>query len=203
MDAAARHKIYAFFSRLFVREIDDAFVDVLAGELGRALLPELAASDEARLLRDHAAREAQLDADFVHVTIVNLAPYESFFLSDDAMVEAGAKNSVTTFYRQYGFEADLAAARSLSPDHIGIELELMAVLCEREVEAEARDAAYANTIRSIQRDFLSRHLLAWAPVYLLAVQRTARTTLYREGADAALQFLLTDHEALCAGRGSA
>ena len=41
---------------------------------------------------------------------------------------------------------------------------------------------------------LDTHLLAWAPLFLFAAQRTARTLLYREAADATLQLLLTDSE---------
>ncbi len=196
MDTPARRQLYAFFSRLFVKELDEGFAAVVRGALGRALLPGLEGTGELEALGG-ADRAAVFDADFTALTVVNAVPYESFYRRDDAQVEAGAANPVAQFFTRYGFEVDLAAARAVAPDHLGIELELMAELCRREHEAASDgQAAYAEQIRAVERDFLRQHLLAWAPVYLLAVERTAKTALYREGAAAALEFLLADHEAL-------
>jgi TorA maturation chaperone TorD len=197
MEASARRQFYAFFSRLFVKEVDDAFGQVLKGELGRALLPGFSGTDEPAWLERAEARQAHFDADFAHLALVNLAPHESFFRRPDALVESGAKNPVVVFMQKYGFEADLEAARTVAPDHLGIELELASVLCGKEAEAQqAGDAAYAKRIRGIQLELLREHLLTWAPVYLLAAKRNARTMLYREGADAALEFLLADAQLL-------
>ena len=112
------------------------------------------------------------------------------------MIESGGANPLATFLTKYGFEADLAAARSLSPDHLGIELELMAVLCGKEADAETPEVA--RQVRRVELELLTEHLLSWAPVYLIAAKRNARTTLYGEGADALLHFLHQDHEALSA-----
>ncbi|MCC6335672.1 MAG: molecular chaperone TorD family protein [Myxococcales bacterium] len=189
MNAASRHRLYSFFSRLFVREVDDALAEVLEGDFAKALLPAFAEAGPAP--------RVDLDADFVNLTVVSLVPYESFFRREDAMVESGRANPLADFLTRWGFEADLSAARSLSMDHVGIELELMAVLAQKEAEAAATGAAaYAAKVRAIERSFLEEHLLRWAPVYFLAAARNAKTALYRDGADAALQFLLSDHEGL-------
>ncbi len=112
-------------------------------------------------------------------------------------VEAGAANPFAVSMRKYGLEADLAAARSIAPDHLGIELEALAELCRQEVgAAQAGNAPRADTVRRVERELLEAHLLAWAPQYLLAVGRTAKTALYRELADATLHFLFADHESL-------
>lgn len=190
-----RQRLYAFFSRLWVKELDAEAVSMLRGPLGQALLPAFTASSEAGELEDPERRAATVDADFTHLTVVNLVPYEGFFRRDDGLLEAGAVNPVATFLQRYGFEVDLAAARSLAPDHLGIELEVMSVLCAREAEAFASDNGPAGrAVRRVQREFLEQHLLAWAPVYLFAAIRNARTRLYREAAEATLQFLFTDHE---------
>lgn len=194
MDPRARARLYTFLSRLFVKEVDDAFAEVLRGEQGRAVLPAFSRSADVDALMPQARRVATFDADFAHVTMVNVVPYESFYRRDDAMIEAGGANPLATFLLEYGFEADLAAARSLSPDHLGIELELMATLLEREADAGAE--AERAQVRTVERRLLEEHLLAWAPIYLLAVRRTARTELYRDGADAVLHLLHQHHEAL-------
>ncbi|MBI4819423.1 MAG: molecular chaperone TorD family protein [Deltaproteobacteria bacterium] len=191
MEAKARRELYAFFSRLFVKEVDQDFLATIQGPLGSALLPE--AILELNSL-SASKLQAWLDADFTHLTIVNLAPYESFFRRDDGKIEAGAVNPVVEFYRRHGFEADLGAARSISPDHLGIELELMAELCDQ--EAAAHDPEYAKCIREVESAFLREHLLAWAPIYFLTAMRNARSVLYREGSEAALEFMLEDYERL-------
>lgn len=182
MEPAAAAGIYGFFSRLFLREVDPAFAAALAGDVGQALLPGVA-----------LAESADLDVDFVHLTVVDLVPYASFYQRPDARIEAGLDNPLVAFYRAYGFEADLVAARAVSPDHLGIVLELASRLCAEEARA---DADYAPKVRDVRRRLLADHLLPWAPVYLLAVQRTAYTALYREGAEVLLDWLLQDHAAL-------
>lgn len=190
-----RQRLYAFLSRLWVKELDAEAVAMVQGPLGRELLPDFSASPEVRELEEPERRAATFDADFTHLTVVNLVPYESFFRRDDGLLEAGAVNPVASFLSRYGFEVDLAAARSLAPDHLGIELEVMSVLCAREAEALSNDNGPAGrAVRRVQREFLEQHLLAWAPVYLFAALRNARTKLYREAAEATLHFLCADHE---------
>ncbi|MCA9543014.1 MAG: molecular chaperone TorD family protein [Myxococcales bacterium] len=196
-DATARGNLYGFFSRLFVKELDAAAVELLWSPLGHALLPRFYAGDEAKHLADADARVRVFDADFVHLTVVNVVPYASFYRRDDARVESGGANPISDWLSQYGFEVDLVAARSLSQDHIGIVLEVMATLCVHEAEAEARpDAEYAAHIRGLQREFLREHVLSWAPVYLFAVERSAHTALYREAAEACVAWLGADFQAL-------
>ena len=197
VDPAARQRLYAFFSRLWVKELDEAFVEVLRGPLGRELLPQFSASADEKLLAPAEQRQAAFDADFAHLTVVNLVPYEAFYRREDGMLEAGAVNPVSVFLRKYGFEVDLASARSLAPDHLGIELELMSVLCGKEQEAvEQGNRPYAGVVRGVEREFLREHLLTWAPVYLFAARRNARTALYCEAAEVTAQFVLGDLEAL-------
>lgn len=197
MEAHERSHLYGFFSRVFVRELDDDAVELVLGPLGQELLPELAKSEEVEVLVDRERRVAVHDADFVHLTVVNVVPYASFYLRDDGMVASGSANPVAEFLRDFGFDVDLGAARSLSPDHIGIVLEAMSRLAEAEAEAEARpDPEYARTIRDIERTFLARYVLGWVPIYFFAVERAARTGLYREAARVATAFIAVDHEEL-------
>ena len=199
LGATARANLYGFFSRLFIRELDEAAVELLWGPLAQALLPRFVASDEISLLRDADRRVAVFDTDFVHITVVNVVPYASFYRREDARVQAGRDNPITDFLARYGFEIDLEAARALAQDHIGIVLEAMSVLCQHEAEATARpDLEYAAHIRGVQRTFLRTFVLPWAPVYLFAVERCAHTLLYREAADVLMATLGDDAEALSA-----
>lgn len=197
MQASARAGLYGFFSRLLTRELNDEAVELLHSPLGAELLPEYHASSELEISLDREQRCATFDVDFVHLTVVNVVPYASFYLRADAMVEGASSNPVAEFMRAYGFEVDLERARALAPDHIGVVLEFMATLCEAEAEAQARpDEAYAAKIHAIQRQFLQQHVVNWAPVYLFAVERCAHTTLYREVARVCMDFIGADYELL-------
>jgi TorA maturation chaperone TorD len=195
MNPTLRAGLYGFFSRLFVQEVDRDFAAVLTGELGRSLLPEFADSEEPAMLADDEAREAVFAADFADLTMVSAIPYASFYLRDDGMLETGPMNPAAEVYRAHGVEADLAAGRVVGPDHLGVELEFLAFLRAREAEAEAAPRGYAAALHAAGRDFLEHQVLPWAPIYLLAVQRGARTLLYREGAEALLDLLLADRDA--------
>lgn len=177
LTAAEAGRIYALFARLFVREVDPAFAAVLAGEAGAALLPGVDVSDPG------------LDEDFARITVFDAIPYASFYLRDDGRIEAGLDNPLIAFYRDYGFEADLAEARAVSADHLGVALELAARLC-------ALEAGGADAARAVRRRLVAEQLAPWAPVYLLTVQRIAHTAVYREGAAALLDWLLQDLAAL-------
>jgi TorA maturation chaperone TorD len=92
---------------------------------------------------------------------------------------------------------DYGAARTVSADHIGVELEFMHHLVEAELKAlEDGNKEAIIDLRKIQKEFLDKHLLKWAPMYLISVKFEARTPLYAEVADMALEFILSDNEYL-------
>ena len=197
LPAGARANLYAFFSRIFVRELDDAAVALLRGPLGAELLPAFSASEELALVADAAQRVAVFDADFAHLTIVNVVPYGSFYSSPTAMMTSGTAAGVGAFLREIGLEVDLGAARSLATDHVGIVLEAMAKLCAAEAEAEARpDLVYAKQISDLQIELLREHALPWLPLYFFAVERCAHTKLYGEAARVAMDFVASDYTQL-------
>ncbi len=197
MSPMARASLYGFFSRIFTKELDPEALELLCSPLGEELLPQTHACGELVASGDAAWIQATYNPDYVHLRIVNVVPYASFYLREDAMVEGGSSNPVADFMKSFGFEVDLGAARSLAPDHIGIELEFMATLCQAQAEAEDRpDPVYAAKIEQVQEQFLREYLLNWAPIYLFAVERCAHTTLYREAAQVGLDYIASDYEAL-------
>ena len=95
---------------------------------------------------------------------------------------------------------DFEAARVVSADHIGVEYEFMHHLCEAQMKAEAEeDMDAVAELKTVQKDFLNKHLLQWAPLYLLNMKYESRTPLYYDAAEMALEFILSDNELLSEG----
>ena len=152
---------------------------------------ELKSVDDAKLLAEY------FNPDFVNLSILHLIPYETFYTRDDQMIETGGANPVTDIYSAYNFMVDYEAARAVSSDHIGVELEFMHYLASAELKAlKEGDASGVKELQEVQYEFLNKHLLQWAPLYLINMKYEARTPLYFDVADMALEFILSDNEYL-------
>ena len=128
---------------------------------------------------------------------MHLVPYESFYTRDDQMIESGGDNPVLDLYHQFDFSVELSKARVVSPDHIGVELEFMYMLCIAALNAlDADDKDSLCELFQVQRAFLKEHLLEWSPLFLINAKRESRTPLYHDGTELTLEFLLSDFEYL-------
>ncbi|MBI1745943.1 MAG: molecular chaperone TorD family protein [Acidobacteria bacterium] len=77
------------------------------------------------------------------------------------------------------------------PDHLCVELELMAYLAEEETKADGTEAKL-QALRLAQRDFLERHLGAWFPLVNRRLPGATRELFYTR-AGACLEVLLLNH----------
>lgn len=194
----ARVNIYALMSRILLQELDiDTLKMIKKDENILDFFPTfkdweaLKEIDEAKLLDEY------INPDFVNLSILHLIPYESFYVREDQMVETGGANPVTDMYSAYNFMVDYEASRTVSSDHIGVELEFMHHLCQAELKAmEDEDLVSVKEIREVQHEFLNKHLIKWAPLYLINMKFEARTPLYYDAAEMALEFILSDNEYL-------
>ena len=195
---AARVNIYALLSRVLLQELDlELLKTIKSDESILEFFPtfkDWKAFDE---LDDRKLLEEVINPDFVNLSILHLIPYESFYIRDDQMIETGGANPVTDIYSAYNFMVDYEVARTVSSDHIGIELEFMHYLCEAEQKALSNDDTKAVAeLQEVQHEFLNKHLLKWAPMYLINMKYEARTPLYYDAAEMALEFILSDNEYL-------
>ncbi len=200
----ARSNLYALLSRILLQELDDEMLSIIRTDTAMLdLMPNLKAWEPLYALQNKVLLDEYLNPDFVNISLLHLIPYETFYVRDDQMIETGGANPVTDIYSAYDFIVDYAAARVVSTDHIGVELEFMHHLCEAEFKATMQcDADSVSELRAVQHRFLNHHLLQWAPMYLLSVKYEARTPLYADAADMALEFLLSDNEYLSAASSS-
>jgi TorA maturation chaperone TorD len=122
---------------------------------------------------------------------LNVYPYASVYLDPSGMMNAPWTAFVSGVYRALGLE--VTASSVAAPDHLGVQLEALAALLEREDGAASElDAARA---RHAQQALLCEHLLPWAPCFVWAVERTSGG-LYARLARWTLELLAEHAEAL-------
>lgn len=191
-----RIAIYGLISRLMMVEVDETFLDTL--EKDEALLdlfPNYKSWDKRKELSRKELVNEYYNVDFTNLFLMHLVPYESFYTRDDQMIESGGENPVLKLYNELDFSVELDKARVVSPDHIGVELEFMYMLCIATLDAfTADDKDALCELIQVQRAFLKEHLLEWTPLFLINAKRESRTPLYHDGTELTLEFLLSDFE---------
>jgi TorA maturation chaperone TorD len=194
-----RIALYALISRLMISEVDAEFIKSI--EENSAILdlfPNYKDWDKRKEFSNNILKERYLDVDFANLFLLHLVPYESFYTRDDQMIESGGDNPVLELYNALDFRVELDKARVVSPDHIGVELEFMYMLCDALKKAfDADDKDGVIELLQVQQGFLKDHLLEWTPMFLINMKNESRTALYHDGAELALEFMLSDYEYVC------
>jgi len=194
----ARVNIYALMSRILLQELDEETLKMIKEDENILdFFPTLKEWKQLNEVENNSLLNEYLNPDFVNLSVLHLIPYESFYVREDQMVETGGANPVTDMYSAYNFMVDYEASRTVSSDHIGVELEFMHHLCLAELKALEDDNLEAvKEVQEVQFRFLNKHLLQWAPLYLINMKFEARTPLYYDAAEMAMEFLLSDNEYL-------
>ena len=194
-----RIALYALISRLMLVEVDEAFLEQI--EKDETLLSFFPNYRDWAKRKEHSQKELiekYYNVDFTNLFLMHLVPYESFYTRDDQMIESGGDNPVLALYNSFDFRVELDKARVVSPDHIGVELEFMYMLSVALDKAyEASDELGVKEILQVQKGFMQDHLLNWSPMFLINMKKESRTPLYHDGAELALEFLLSDFEYIC------
>jgi TorA maturation chaperone TorD len=192
----ARSNIYALLSRILMQELDDEMLNTIKNDDQiLEFFPNFKRWEALSTLKNSELIEQHLNPDFTNISLLHLIPYETFYTREDQRVETGGANPVTDMYSAYDFIVDYEIARVVSSDHIGVELEFMHHLCEAQVKAmEEGDAESVQHLLETQKEFLNKHLLQWAPLYLINAKYESRTPLYYDACEMALEFILSDNE---------
>ena len=194
-----RITLYSLISRLMIIEVDMEFLEFIEKNVEiLELFPNYKEWDKRKEFSNKILKERYLDVDYANLFLLHLVPYESFYKRDDQMIESGGDNPVLSLYNSLDFRVELEKARIVSPDHIGVEIEFMYMLTRALKKAlEADDKIGIKEILQVQKGFMQEHLLDWSPMFLINMKREARTALYHDGAELALEFLLSDFEYIC------
>jgi len=111
-------------------------------------------------------------------SVQRISPRESTYCWRDASDVLGAREDLVHVllqeYRQFGVIPPPG-----QEDHIAVEFELLAYLCEREAAGwAAGQAAAAKQLRRQQRNFLDDHLGRWLPEFGWQLNNTMRGSFY-------------------------
>jgi TorA maturation chaperone TorD len=108
-----------------------------------------------------------------------LAPvWESVYFSKGRLIFQEQTLQVRNWYARFGLEFERLSSEP--DDHIGVELSFLAHMATLALNAlENEDQASVDELLQNQRDFLSEHLLRWAPAWSELVQKNATTDFYR------------------------
>ena len=196
-EARARANLYALASRVFMREVDGAFLDVLKSghmkhafaDTGMGLTVEGAAGSDSEVLE-------VLGVEYAALFLVSgniLSPYES--VSKEGRLCGKAATKAASFYKKAWFEVPRSS--TLFPDHFAIELEFMEHLLDTEARAlEESDEALFRRTRELEAGFMSSHLGTWYRPFLEKVQRVTESPFYRDMASFTMDFLDSEVEYL-------
>lgn len=200
IEARARGNIYSLLSRVFIREADKQFVDILKkGESidafrdhGFTFLEDLPGGREGDIIDELAVEFSSL---FLISPGRLLSPYESVQASKEGQLGGEAASKTLLFYKRAGFA--IPEGVSLFPDHFAIELEFMGHLCEREAE-ETKDLkdTEARLKKKMQAEFLKTHIGKWYKPFLSNVEAASEHPFYREFSSFAREFLDSEAEYL-------
>ncbi len=196
-----RRDMYQFFARFFSAEIDEEFYEQLKHIEFPADREENALTefqDALVRLNDYFEYDADesledLAADYAHTFLgagsaqeAAAFPYESVYTSPKHIMMQDAWNQVCEIYEAKGIERNDDAGDWLE-DHICMELEFMAFLCDE-------TSRYTETLSGLeeQKAFLNRHLLNWAPEFCLRIKDYANTEFYRMVGQLTTGFLQLD-----------
>lgn len=196
-----RRNLYRFFSRFFQKEIDEEFfrqlknVEFPADREENALtefqdalvrLNEYFEYDAGETIEDLAADYAKTFLGAGNAQGNAAFPYESVYTSPKRVMMQDAWNQVCEIYEAKGLTRTDEAG-DLLEDHIAMEMEFMAYLCDE-------TSQYTETLSGLeeQREFLNKHLLNWAPEFCLDIKDCADTEFYRMVGQLTTGFLQLD-----------
>ena len=115
-------------------------------------------------------------------------PYGSIYLEEDGLVWGDTTVDALKIYTEAGLK--IADDFHDIPDHIAAALEFVWYLLREELKAiEEKDNERCLRMSSIQKRFLTNHLLRWAPSFLSKVIESTRSPFYREVAVLAREFI--------------
>ncbi|MGB9023882.1 MAG: molecular chaperone TorD family protein [Candidatus Bathyarchaeia archaeon] len=210
--SSARAALYRFLSRGFGAEVDESFIETI--QKMHPILLSLAADNDSQdfkqgthllgqfvgmirsdyekdrhlFLEDLAADFASL---FLNADARSVHPVESVYLGEHHLLYEEPYDDVVRIYDLFGFKKKRTVTEP--EDHLAVELEFMAHLCDLTVHSLGdKRIDYAIGFLGNQSEFLDRHLSKWAPLFSGDLKSVSTNKLYSSLAHLLQGFLSTE-----------
>jgi TorA maturation chaperone TorD len=122
-----------------------------------------------------------------------IKPYESVYKT--GLVYRGPAIEVKKMYEKAG--AGIPEEFKDLPDHVGLELEFMHFLCQKEAKLwNHENQPGALTLQKMEKNFLEQHLTSWIPAFCQEINKRTKNPFYRAMAKITRDFVLSDQTAL-------
>lgn len=206
-----RKVLYQFLATIYATEITVHFLRELSKKtdlfLASADDPEIGGSEIADGFKQIASYASNLKESDLEIVRLELAvefaglflgvwhmpshPSESSYMTKEHLVMQKPRDDVLKVYRSMG--ADKAGNFAEPEDHIALELQFMAYLCEK-TNAALKDSNFieAKKCLEVQRDFLNEHLGKWVPRLTADILKLARSEFYKAVAKITKGYLEED-----------
>jgi TorA maturation chaperone TorD len=209
--ATSRAGGYEVLASLYLQAPSSALIAALLELAVSPAMADLSAGSARDLLRRYAAsyngEVEALQQEFNDLFAVPLeryvTPYEAVYRDVRVVGEERIRGllmgpstvAVLQAYRENHFAVRPECPEF--PDHIGVELSFMSLLCERERQGwEVGDMPAVHLLLTRELRFLEDHLLRWVPELSQRISANARTLFYRGIGHLTEEFIRADAAAL-------
>ena len=202
-----RVNTYAMLSRLYAKEIDAEYLEVLRAVHWPVETGNEDANEGYKLLATFLSNTwvgtiDDLARDYVRCFLGKgkngyscAYPYESVNRSAKRLLRQDERDQVLATYRSQGL--DKREGFKEEEDHIAVEFEFMQVMAARTTRVlERGEEERAGELFGVQRDFMDDHLWTWIPNFTADLRKFAKTGFYQALASITDGFLATDREFL-------
>jgi TorA maturation chaperone TorD len=198
LQPAAARDLYALCARLFAGEVDAPLYQSLTRGPVSPLVSLMGLEPGALGEEDSPAKA--LDALAVEYCRLFIGPQPMCppFASacrGEALLGGRARTRLEEFLARNGLALTEELMRIASPDHVAVELAILAMLHDRASAEEESSEARAQASRALA-EFLGGHVLPWVPGWLQGVEEHAAHPLYRGAAQLGLALLEEERASL-------
>ena len=194
--AGEREDIYRFLSGLYLRPPSDPLLEmILDGSIITTFRDDEEMSAFVKVASGIANIKDELEAEHASLFVLpsGVIPHEAVYLDKEKRLGGRVTMGVRQFYERAG--TDISEDCIEMPDHIGMELEFMGLLCKIEKELlESADHSSLLKCIELQKTFLQEHLSQWAYVCCEEVIKHAVFGFYKAVARFTIEFLKSEEE---------
>ncbi|MDG6907850.1 MAG: molecular chaperone TorD family protein [Nitrososphaerota archaeon] len=208
-----RRSMYTFLARIYEREVTTEFLKELSSKESPLQTTSIVDMDEDEFkegfmeltsylknMQDANLDEEKLKLDVEYANLflsvlVRIHPSESSYTTREHLVYDEPRQEVFEIYVREGVEK--IAEFTEPEDHIAIEMQFMAYLCRKAIEAnEQQNWESMLGLLKTQEDFVRKHLMNWTPKLTKNIIEKSNTGFYRGAAKITNAFLEVESDSI-------